>query len=553
MSDLLLDRIADALAAKDPDQRLDCHDSPYRFARDYVDWPKGEKITKYQADVMRALVREKRAAVRGPHGLGKSALAALLVLWFAVSRDLAGINWKVLTTASAWRQLASYLWPEIHLWARRLRWDKLGREPFDPRTELLNLTLRLSCGQAFAGASDDPALLEGAHADSILVVFDEAKAIPAGTWEALEGALSGHGEALALAVSTPGAPSGVFYDIHAKKVGYEDWWVRHVSLEEAVSAKRIKPSWAAARARQWGEQSAVYQNRVLGEFATGDETGVVPLEWVEASNDRWRAWKDSGESPGPITDLGVDVARSGTDRTALALKHADVVSEVRTFARADTMTTTGYVAGILDATPSIVPVVDVIGVGAGVVDRLREMRFWRTQAFNASAGTSRKDATGELGFANCRSAAWWRVRELLDPSANPTLALPPDDQLIGDLIAPRYSVTSAGRILIESKDDIKKRIGRSTDSGDAVVMACWTAPEPDLLGCYGLAECPVCLSTLDEGVGICTKCGAEREPDMVVTKERKAQESDDNPWMAVYAPPKKDDSIGFLRQLSRTA
>lgn len=513
--------------------------------RNFVVWPKDESVTPYQAEVAAALVSEGRAAVRGPHGLGKSALAALVILWFATTRDAAGIDWKVLTTASAWRQLVSYLWPEVHLWSRRLRWDRLGREPFDSRTELLNTMLRLSCGQAFGGASDDPALLEGAHARSLLVVFDEAKSIPAGTWEALEGALSGTGEALALAVSTPGSPSGVFYDIHARKTGYEDWWVRHVTLDEAVAAKRINPSWAQARARQWGKGSAVYQNRVLGEFARGDETAVIPLDWVEAANDRWQAWKESGESPGPLTDLGVDVARTGADRTVLALKHADVISELRSYARSDTMETTGHAVGILEAHPGAVPVVDVIGIGAGVVDRLREQGYWRTVAFNASASTHRRDATGELGFANCRSAAWWRLRELLDPSGTPVLCLPPDDMLTGDLVAPRYGVTSAGRILVEGKDEIRKRIGRSTDAGDAVVMACWTAPEPDLLGCYGLSECPMCAITLSEDQETCPKCGTEREPETVVTKERAKSEDADNPWMMVYAPAPRTPAGGL--------
>lgn len=153
----------------------------------------------------------------------------------------------------------------------------------------------------------------------------------------------------------------------------------------------------------------------------------------------------------------------------------DVVNELRRFSHADTMVTSGRVVGVLEANRGAKAVVDVIGLGSGVVDRLREQGFKRTVAFNASAGTGRTDRSGELRFVNLRAAAWWWLRENLDPAFEPALALPPDDLLIGDLVAPRYTVTSTGKIQVESKDEIRKRLGRSTDSGDAVVMACFDA------------------------------------------------------------------------------
>jgi len=117
--------------------------------------------------------------------------------------------------------------------------------------------------------------------------------------------------------------------------------------------------------------------------------------------------------------------------------------------------------------------VDVIGIGAGVVDRLVEQDF-PVEPFNASERTVRTDESGELGFTNKRSAAWWNLRELLDPDSQwDPISLPPDDNLIGDLTSPLWKVTSGGKIQLESKDDIKKRLNRSTDDGDAVVMAFW--------------------------------------------------------------------------------
>lgn len=458
---------------------------PAGFARDAITWAPGRTLSPYQDETLAALPAHRRVSVRGPHGLGKSCTSALAVLWFALTSEAAGIDWKCITTAGAWRQLERYLWPEIHKWAKLLRYDVLNRAPLDTRTELLTLNLKLRYGSAFAVASDNPELIEGAHADRVLYIFDESKAISADTFNAAEGAFSGaddaHGtEAYALAMSTPGEPNGRFYDIHRRAPGLSDWWPRHVTLAEAIDAGRVSKDWAAARRAQWGD-SAVYHNRVLGEFHSSDEDGVIPLGWVEDANERWRAWDEAGrpEQPGRRT-VGVDVARSGSDKTVMAVLDGTVITELRQHALEDTMQTSGRVLGIVAATPGRRPIIDVIGIGAGVVDRLREQKIPVT-AFNAAEGTDRKDRSGELGFTTTRAAAWWNLRELLDPAFDPQLALPPDDRLTGDLTAPHWRVMSGGRIQVESKDDIRKRIGRSTDDGDAVVQAVWDGDSHDAL------------------------------------------------------------------------
>jgi hypothetical protein len=454
------------------------HD-PAAFAQEAITWPAGQGLTGYQAEILQQLPLRRRLAVRGPHGLGKTAVNAIAVLWFAFTRDAAGIDWKAATTAGAWRQLEHYLWPEIHKWARRLRWDALNRPPLNERTELLALNLKLRHGAAFAVASDQPSLIEGVHADSVLYVFDESKSISADLFDAAEGAFSaaradGLPEAFAIAQSTPGEPAGRFYELHKRQFGLEDWWVRHVTLAEAIAAGRVARDWADQRARQWGPDSALYHNRVLGDFASADEDGVIPLAWVEAAVDRWRAWDEhSRPDGGSPRVVGVDVARSGADRTVLALRSGWVIEELRRTHLEDTMMTTGRVRGILDTRPGMRASVDVVGIGAGVVDRLREQRY-PVEAFNAAEGTRRKDRSGELGFSNVRSAAWWALRELLDPATGEPVALPPDDLLIGDLTAPHWRVLSGGRIQIESKDDLRKRLGRSTDTGDAVAQAFWS-------------------------------------------------------------------------------
>ncbi|MHB1950178.1 MAG: hypothetical protein ACYCQK_01735 [Acidiferrobacteraceae bacterium] len=474
------------------------HADPGGFVTDCIRWkdlPAHHGPTRYQLDNLRRLARRRRLAVRGPHGLGKTTGSAWAILWFALTRDAAGQDWKIPTTASAWRQLEKFLWPEVHKWARLLDWDRIGRPPFR-RDELLRLAIKLETGEAFAAASDDAAKLEGAHADQLLFIFDESKTIPEATFDAAEGAFSGGGgdtaqEAYALASSTPGAPMGRFYDIHKRKPGLEDWDVVHVTLDETVSAGRVSREWAEQRARQWGSSSAVFLNRVKGKFAASDEDSVIPLAWIELANERWLALASDEEiaarapyamasqddQADPLDAVGVDVARSGADKTILALRYGLAIREIRRFSKQGTMDTAGRVLGVLATNPwpsrTVSAIVDVIGIGAGVVDRLRETTTEQVVPFNASERSTRKDRSGELGFVNCRAAGWWNLREMLDPDSGLEVALPPDDLLTGDLTAPTWRVMSGGRIQVESKDDIRKRLGRSTDDGDAVVMAFW--------------------------------------------------------------------------------
>ncbi len=453
---------------------------PVAWMHDCIRWDDDEGPADYQEATLAALPEYLRVAVRGPRGAGKTAPAAWAVLWFATTRD--GLDdWKVPTTAGAWRQLTKFLWPEIHRWARRLRWDRLGREPFHRGRDLLERNLKLSTGEAFAIASNDPDLLEGAHAPRLFAVVDEGKAVPEGSWDAIEGYFSDPGEKLALALSTPGAPLGRFYDLHRRAAGYEDWHPIHVTLDQALKAGRVSGSWVDQRAAQWGEDSPMYRTYVLGEFAGGDDA-AIPLSWVEAAVERWHEFHESGKPAGSLTAVGVDVADTGSDQTVIARRRGWYFEpldylDVKGAPGEGTQATVGRVKQLVREPADIW--VDSLGVGAGVTGQLREVEKangWNVQGFNAMIRmpADYHDDTGELEFLNKRAAAWWNLRELLHPTQGVGLMLPPDDRLLGELTAPVWlPPSSGGKVRLESKDEIRKRIGRSTDSADAVVMACW--------------------------------------------------------------------------------
>ena len=454
------------------------------FIADCFRWEPGDGATDYQNEIAEQWTDDSRDCIRAPHGVGKSTLAAWRLIGFALICD-GECDWKAITTAGVWRQLEKYLWPEIHKWIGRIRWDRVDRKPFDRRSELLTLKLQLRAnghaGSAFPVASDNAAFIEGAHADRILYVFDESKTIPPETWDAAEGAFGGEkGHACALAISTPGEPHGRFYDIQTRKAGYEDWTAYHITLEQAIKAGRIARAWADQRLLQWGENSPMYQNRVLGNFAQQTQDSIIPLAWVEMANERWLEMSARGF--GVTERLGIDVSDGGEDNSVITPRVGNAIKSVDVMPRADdpVMHVTGVAAAIMRAT-NCDAVVDSIGVGAGCVQRLREQTYdngqrLRVVAFNAAAATDMRDRSGEMGFVNCRAAAWWNLREMLDPSNGEDVALPPNDLLTGDLCAVRYRVASGGKIQAESKDELRKpsRLGRSTDYGDPVVQAFWT-------------------------------------------------------------------------------
>ena len=458
------------------------YNDPAGFGHDCMRFPKGGQLAPYQAEILGAFKYEDYISVRGVRGLGKTALAALAVHWFALTRDGLGIPWKIPTSASNDRQLTRYLWPEIRLWAPRIRWDVVGRQQYNPRLELLKTSLSLEHGQAYpvVAAVAREESTEGAHAEEVLIIYDESKLIVDPMWDSAEGTFS-TGNGKWFAISTPGSPAGRFYDIHRRKPGLEKWWTRHVSWQEAVAAGRIKQSWVDDMRALWGEDSVLFKRQVLGEFAAQSEDSIIPLAWVEAAMDRWE------EASGPITAIGVDVGNGG-DLSVIACVRGRHVEELQKIAvAADPATSTMGLAGIVGGLinkhnhfdyndPRNLAkrtFIDSIGIGTGVVHRLREMGY-PVSAFNAALGTTLKDEAGLLGFANWRAAGWWTMRELLDPAHKVNLELPDDDDLKAELTAPRVKrITSEEKRLVESKAELLKanRLGRSTDCADAVIHA----------------------------------------------------------------------------------
>ncbi|MEC4591622.1 terminase [Nitrospirillum amazonense] len=223
-----------------------------------------------------------------------------------------------------------------------------------------------------------------------------------------------------------------------------------------------------------------------GDFGAGREDDpwqVIPTAWVELAMARWTP---DGHGKRPMTALGVDVARGGRDRTVLAPRYDAWFDKLTLAPGAETpdgLSVVMLAAKLISEAPTPVPAptvqVDVIGVGASVFDTGKAMDLTMV-GLNGAEASAARDRSGKLGMVNCRAAWYWALREALDPDQGDNLALPSDRELLSDLVAPRWKLTARG-IQVESKDDIKARIGRSPDKGDAVVYA-HARPSGDGLG-----------------------------------------------------------------------
>lgn len=218
------------------------------------------------------------------------------------------------------------------------------------------------------------------------------------------------------------------------------------------------------------------RSRMLkGDFTAGkdaDPWQVIPTDWIRAAQARW---DETGKS-GPMDSVGVDVARGGRDKTSISRRHGSWYDRLIVYPGVETpdgSTTAGYATA---ATRDGAPIhVDVIGVGTSPYDHLNGAGV-HVIGVNGSEKCELLDKSGQLRFYNTRAYLWWSLREKLDPTAPDPISLPPGQSILADLSAPKWKLKS-GRILVESKDNIIERLGRSPDEGESILYASIDTPK----------------------------------------------------------------------------
>lgn len=279
------------------------------------------------------------------------------------------------------------------------------------------------------------------------------------------------------AFGVPKGTANLFYELHQRAVSGQDGYFTHTFTSH--DSPWLRPSALAAlieEMRTLGGQLLVDQE-IFGRFVNIQSGGlkVIPEAWVRLAFQRWR---ERQPPEGPPEALGVDVARGGDDTTARAPRWGTYFGRLKETPGSLTPDGPSVRDLILpDIGPRTRVNIDVVGVGTSPYDFTRQAHR-NTFPVNFGAGSEASDRTGNYEFYNLRAEAYWRFREALDPDTGQGLALPPDEDLLQDLTSVGWE-PRGGKILIEKKEEIKKRIGRSTNKGDAVVNAFYTPAQPE--------------------------------------------------------------------------
>lgn len=393
----------------------------------------------------------RRISVRSGHGVGKSTASAWAMLWYLFLR----FPVKIVVTAPTSSQLYDALFAELKRWIKQL--PPMLQEQLDVKQDRVEVIE--APNEAFISArtsrAEQPEALQGVHSDNVMLVADEASGIPEAVFEAAAGSMSGH-KAVTLLLGNPVRSTGFFYDTHNRLK--DDWITMRVSCADSP---RVSEAYLDEMKSRYGEESNAYRIRVLGEFPRSDDDTVIPMELLEMAQQR-----DVEPSQSAPMVWGLDVARFGSDRSALCKRKGNAVTEpIKTWKNLDLMQLTGAVVSEYEALPPserpMEILVDSIGLGAGVVDRLRELGL-PTRGINVSESP----AMGAT-YRNLKAELWHKAKAWLEGR---DCKMPKDEALVSELAIVRYSFTSSGKIQIEGKDEIRKRGFASPDRADAFCL-----------------------------------------------------------------------------------
>jgi len=422
------------------------HNDPVFFVEEII----GAKPQKWQANALRAIAKNDRVSIKSGHGVGKTAFESWVVLWWLLSH----YPCKVAVTANTAHQLSDILWTEIDKWARGLP------EGFKNLLEFKNDKISLkgasdSYAVARTSRRENPEALQGFHSENMLFICEEASGIPDVVFQVAEGALSTKGAKVVMC-GNPTRSDGFFYEsFHS---------MRHMWHNITVSCHEgdyVSQEFLDNMAEKYGVESNVYRVRVLGDFPTQSDDVLVPLHIVEEATVR-----DIEASPTTPVVWGLDVARFGGDRSALAKRQGQVlIDPIKTWQNKDLMELAGIVLTEYEAcnykTRPQAIYIDAIGLGAGLADRLRELDL-PAVAVSVSETASLKERFGRL-----RDELFWNAREWFEGR---DVKIPEDDTLIQEITSIRYKYLSTGKLKVESKDEMKRRGQRSPDVADAFVL-----------------------------------------------------------------------------------
>lgn len=408
-----------------------------------------------------------RLSIRSGHGIGKSAMVSILILWAMLKEDTRGV-----VTANTERQLRTKTWAELGKWFNLY----IGKDLFRltatslfPADKAKHFTWRIDM---IPWSENNTTAFQGLHNQGkrILIVFDEASEIPKQIWTVAQGALSdANTQIIWFAAGNPTEPSGEFFEIHQPKPD-NPWYTRAVD-SRSVSFTNKTELERQIRADPEGLESDIIKVRILGEFpATGYTAFISRAAVLEAMNPIRQPHVPDDE---PII-LGVDVARYGQNNSVIYPRRGrDARSRPSIKLRGNnTMQVVDAVLGAMRLYSTGLVAVDGGGVGGGVIDRLRQLGVDVIEVqFGAAASPSLAQANrGKARYFNKRAEIWGAVADWLLGGA-----LPNSPQLLEALCGPKQKISGEDVIQLERKEEAMDRMAREgivfdMDEADALAI-----------------------------------------------------------------------------------
>jgi phage terminase large subunit len=463
---------------------------PVAFVREVLGGDPWER----QVEILEAVRDHERVTVRSCHGVGKTYVAACALLW----RLHAFRPSIVLTTAPGHRQVKDILWRQIRALQKRARVSLPG-EVRETAIKLAEDTFALGF------ATDEGDRFQGFHGRHLFIVVEEAAGVPDGIYEAIDACLTSEGSRLLL-IGNPTRPTGRFAASFRapgwKRIrisAFDSPNVRSAACAldgtrrewpEPVRPELVSVRWVVERGEEWGLNSPIYQARVLGDFPDASDDALIPLTWIEAAARRAGMPRAFPPLPGlgaggqggeggfaglggeAHAEIGLDVARFGDCETVAVVRRGEVVTRIEAWRGADLMATTGRVADFAREAAAGEIRVDAVGMGGGVADRLRELARRGELSARITEVNGGERPRDRERFERRRDELFWALRERFRRGE----IVLSDERTAAQLALLRYRYTSAGRLEVESKEELRARGVPSPDRADALALAFAPAP-----------------------------------------------------------------------------